>query len=150
MSIYAPRPTFNSDRDPVYQPPSYELNSSAHYDRDLCRTPSPTPSEIDAVTPFDRSRLLDWRFWFRKELICMSTYHITSWTHAYHPLSGRYVIEFFVLAAAIAVTFFHDQIVDALRPAGNWMHKYVWTFCRRLALIFLLALKAVGWYQSLS
>lgn len=40
-------------------------------------------------------------------------------------IQGYYPIGIIALTLTILLAVYHDQIVDFLRPAADWMHEYV-------------------------
>ncbi|OCH86161.1 hypothetical protein OBBRIDRAFT_797454 [Obba rivulosa] len=81
--------------------------------REISRTPSPTPSELEELRkpPIDWKAMANWRFWIRREWL---------W---------YYAAFFIATVALILFTVYHEQIVNFLKPAATWMHNlpYGWT-----------------------
>ncbi|KAF9790299.1 snare associated Golgi protein-domain-containing protein [Thelephora terrestris] len=98
-------------------------------DTKLCRslgtrTPSPTPSEaaeLSRAGAFDWQRFSQWRFWFRREWL---------W---------YYVVLALICIVATLVTLYHQEIVDFLRPAANWMHEFPAGFVIPIAILFIIS-----------
>lgn len=137
--MYSPNRDFplQSSHSTLPTPPVIPQGQTATtaWDRDAksyrslgARTPSPTPSEaaeLSRVGAFDWQRLAQWRFWFRREWFCQSS---ASWFRKYTdtiPL-GYYVALVLVCTVTTLVTLYHQEIVDFLRPAADWMHEYVY------------------------
>ncbi|CAK5263634.1 unnamed protein product [Mycena citricolor] len=77
-------------------PSAYDESNGAP--RSMMRTPSPTPSEYNALNGISEKRSL-------KDNII------------------RVVVLLLVLAVVIVIAVLHDQIITALRPATNWLEK---------------------------
>ncbi|GJJ13613.1 hypothetical protein Clacol_007869 [Clathrus columnatus] len=106
----------------IPQPPTYpdhyqasnELGSDPVNRYNITRTPSPTPSEVRALTNHivDYKRYLHWRFWAKKEWI------------------KYYIISAVILVITILISVYDKQIVKWLTPAGNWMRNVFKYLCR--------------------
>ncbi|KAI8995701.1 snare associated Golgi protein-domain-containing protein [Trametes punicea] len=92
--------------------------------RAVNRTPSPTPSEakeLSKTSVFDWESILKWSYWLRKEWI---------W----------YYVAFIVcLVAVILFTVYHQQIVDWLKPAADWMHDLPFGWTIPIAVLFVIS-----------
>ncbi|KDQ52660.1 hypothetical protein JAAARDRAFT_72915 [Jaapia argillacea MUCL 33604] len=99
--VYPPPP-------PVYMsdPGQHPLTQYADNCANLVRTPSPTPSEIEALND-------DGSNWWRKYL------DPGYWKDWKHILQGLVIV--LLVGFIIAFYIFNDQIVNALQPAINWM-----------------------------
>ncbi|KIP11042.1 hypothetical protein PHLGIDRAFT_100340 [Phlebiopsis gigantea 11061_1 CR5-6] len=92
--------------------------------RQISRTPSPTPSEMTALSKkhlFDFQAMKTWKFWFRREWL---------WYYV-----------FGVVTAIISVLFtvYHEQIVHWLQPAANWMHDLPAGWLIPIAILFVIS-----------
>ncbi|KAF8510029.1 hypothetical protein JB92DRAFT_464148 [Gautieria morchelliformis] len=87
------------------------------------RTPSPTPSEVEALTSniLNVKRYLNWRFWARKEWI------------------GWYILFAVILVVSILIGVYDKQIVHWLTPAGNWMKKLPAGWLIPIAILFIIS-----------
>ncbi|TFY77770.1 hypothetical protein EWM64_g6242, partial [Hericium alpestre] len=113
----------------------YQLNSASTVDvvqfgkpedagRRISRTPSPTPSEqaeLDRDTFFDWKKMLNWRFWFRREWL---------W---------YYVALVIILVLTALMTIYHTQIVHWLTPATNWMKNLTVGWLIPIAILFVIS-----------
>ncbi|KAF8883030.1 hypothetical protein BD779DRAFT_1472716 [Infundibulicybe gibba] len=117
------------DRDPYNNPLSHPTTTPVFHSKpadgvqEASRTPSPTPSEQKELTTgvFDWKTLSKWRFWIRREWL---------W---------RYVALILVLVITALVTIFHQQIVDALTPVTNWLHKIRFGWLVPIAVLFVIS-----------
>ncbi|KAF8147776.1 hypothetical protein K438DRAFT_458904 [Mycena galopus ATCC 62051] len=66
--------------------------------RDISRTPSPTPSEVDLLNGV------------RKELSMRARI-------------VRYLILAVVIVIIVLIEVYHDKIINALKPVTDWLHK---------------------------
>ncbi|KAA1467254.1 hypothetical protein DENSPDRAFT_832262 [Dentipellis sp. KUC8613] len=131
-------PTQGSNDPYLYPPPNnkpYELNSSSTVNvvqltknedaaRRISRTPSPTPSEqaeLDRDTLFDYKKLMNWRFWIRKE-----------WIWYYLALTV-------ILVLTALITIYHTTIVKWLTPAANWMKDLTCGWLIPIAILFVIS-----------
>jgi hypothetical protein len=71
------------------------------------RTPSPTPSEIESLK---QKTMINYHSIFQKDKLLTKKYLI------------YYVVGTLVVVIGALFIFYHDQIVEALQPAANWMH----------------------------
>lgn len=88
------------------------------------RTPSPTPSEqkeLARESMFDWKTMMSWRFWFRREWL---------W---------YYVIGTILVVLSALITIYHDQIVDWLKPAANWMKDLPAGWLIPIAILFVIS-----------
>jgi len=87
------------------------------------RTPSPTPSEVEALTSsfLNIKRYMNWRFWARKDWIV--------W----------YIVIAIVLVLTVLITVFDKQIVNWLTPAGRWMKSIPFGWCIPIAVLFIIS-----------
>lgn len=95
----------------------------------ISRTPSPTPSEIQAL---NQKGFVNWKSIFdRKQMWTKKRISAPSFPVVpFPPLHSSTcpVIYISILVAAVLgglFYFYHTQIVHAIQPAANWMHKYV-------------------------
>ncbi|KAF7361357.1 hypothetical protein MSAN_01168400 [Mycena sanguinolenta] len=91
--------------------------------RAMSRTPSPTPSEAKALNEplFSMAQMLNWRFWIRKE-----------WTK-------YYFIVIIILTLTALISIYHHQIVKALTPVTNEMHKLKYGFLIPIGVLFVIS-----------
>ncbi|EMD33347.1 hypothetical protein CERSUDRAFT_117966 [Gelatoporia subvermispora B] len=91
--------------------------------RELARTPSPTPSELEALhpVPFDPRSILTKEFWFSKEMIIRSIIIIVS------------------VGFALMFTVFRTQIANWLQPAANSIHKLPAGWLIPIAIMIILS-----------
>ncbi|KII84780.1 hypothetical protein PLICRDRAFT_146272 [Plicaturopsis crispa FD-325 SS-3] len=93
-------------------------------DRQISRTPSPTPSEAEELAKpslFHWRTYANWRFWIRKE-----------W-------AWYYVILVIIMTATALISIYHDQIVEALKPATNWMHNLPFGWLIPIGILFVIS-----------
>ncbi|KAF8524914.1 hypothetical protein BU17DRAFT_42509 [Hysterangium stoloniferum] len=107
-------------------PDQYPPNPAALDPRNLYtggRTPSPTPSEVDALSGsvIDFKKFVGWRFWARKAWI--------KW----------YIIGGITLVLTILIAVFDKQIVHALTPAGQWMRGLTLGWLIPIAILFIIS-----------
>ena len=84
----------------------------------ITRTPSPTPSEVEALEnkKFDWSRLLTKEFWFRRETLS-KYFHCQSFSMAYQRFPKvRGAIFAVVIAIVVLMIVYKHDIIDALEP----------------------------------
>lgn len=95
--------------------------------RELARTPSPTPSELEALhpVPFDPRSILTKEFWFSKEMISMYLYDVSISPNLTPVDSVRSIIIIVSVGFALMFTVFRTQIANWLQPAANSIHKWV-------------------------
>ncbi|KAJ6491562.1 hypothetical protein DFH09DRAFT_1208066 [Mycena vulgaris] len=128
----APRPPPNTDYQLSSYPPNGPFNPSsvstfntkaADNDRNISRTPSPTPSEAKALSEglFSWKQLANWRFWIRKEWI---TY---------------YIIITVILVATALISIYHTKIVDALTPVTKWLHDLKFGWLVPIGVLFVIS-----------
>ncbi|KAF4583970.1 Tlg2-vesicle protein [Pleurotus pulmonarius] len=116
-----------------YPPPAFDtLNSAAastvtitpkDAGRDLSRTPSPTPSEARELKTgaIDWKSLTKWRFWIRRE-----------W-------AWYYVAIIIIVVITALVSIYHKEIVHALRPAADWLHKVPCGWLVPIGILFIIS-----------
>jgi hypothetical protein len=105
----APQPQYAPSRSPPREgsvSPQPTLYGPGGLDREISRTPSPTPSEIEAL---NSDKLFNVRSKLKEK---GKTY-----TYIF------YAVIALLLVITILFAVFQDQIVKALRPATNWVHK---------------------------
>ncbi|KAF8589010.1 hypothetical protein K439DRAFT_1333757 [Ramaria rubella] len=87
------------------------------------RTPSPTPSEVKALTGslFDVKKYMNWKFWARKDWIIY------------------YIIGAVGLVITILVSVYDKQIVNYLTPAGKWMRSIKFGWLIPVAILFVIS-----------
>lgn len=119
MNNYAPSPY--ASQDPI-------TNDAHPYNPDLrqiSRTPSPTPSEIQALNQkgfvnwksvFDRNQM------WTKNRISPSPPHRFATFHSSLHVAVTYICILILAVLGGLFIFYHDQIVLAIQPAANWMH----------------------------
>ncbi|KAK0447377.1 uncharacterized protein EV420DRAFT_1568429 [Desarmillaria tabescens] len=88
--------------------------------RDITRTPSPTPSELQAGN-FNREAMKNWRFWIRREWL---------W---------HYVIFSIILVLSILLAVFDQQIIDWLTPFTRWLHDLKFGWLVPIAILFVIS-----------
>lgn len=95
--------------------------------RQISRTPSPTPSEMTALSKkhlFDFEAMKSWKFWFRREWLCaFITWPLRCLMLTISSGSGYYVIGAIIAVISVLFTVYHEQIVHWLQPAANWVHE---------------------------
>ncbi|EMD33346.1 hypothetical protein CERSUDRAFT_117965 [Gelatoporia subvermispora B] len=111
--------------DPHVQLPPYRASSpdpSMSF-RELARTPSPTPSEDEALhpVPFDPRSILTKEFWFSKEMLI------------------RVIIITFAVAFTLMFTVFRKQIANGLHPAANSIHNLPAGWLIPIAIMIILS-----------
>ncbi|OCH86170.1 hypothetical protein OBBRIDRAFT_797465 [Obba rivulosa] len=121
----APAPSY-AYTDPHLQKPLESRSSSPPPSvsfRELSRTPSPTPSENEALhpEPFDPSSVFTKKFWFSKSMIV------------------RVIIITISVGFALMFTVFRKQIANGLRPAANSIHKLPAGFLIPIAIMVVLS-----------
>ncbi|KAF7416291.1 Tlg2-vesicle protein [Pleurotus ostreatus] len=116
-----------------YPPPAFDTLSSAAAStvtitpkdggRDLNRTPSPTPSEARELKTgaIDWKSLTKWRFWIRRE-----------W-------AWYYVAIIIIVVITALVSIYHKEIVHALRPAADWLHKVPCGWLVPIGILFIIS-----------
>lgn len=89
----------------------------------MARTPSPTPSEVRALTThiIDYKKYGHWRFWAKKEWI------------------KYYIIGGIILVVTILISVYDKQIVKWLTPAGNWMRHLRFGWLIPIAILFVIS-----------
>ncbi|KAF7972963.1 hypothetical protein HWV62_16544 [Athelia sp. TMB] len=111
-----------------YNPTAYNPNTlapqygglEAESVRDGGRTPSPTPSETEAL---EEKKMMNW-----KKTLSLER---KNWP--------RLAIITFFLVLVILFSVFQNQIIKALQPAANWAHRTKGGFLIPLALLFILS-----------
>lgn len=92
-------------------------------------TPSPTPSEEKEMKTgaIDWKSVTNWRFWIRKEWICMlgseNRRNILLTMAFCLDCSGYYVALVVILVIVALMTIYHKQIVHWLTPVTRWLHE---------------------------
>ncbi|KAJ6588991.1 hypothetical protein B0H19DRAFT_226984 [Mycena capillaripes] len=100
--VAMPQPTYPSDKSTgIYPPKSNEDPTAAKppgvVAREISRTPSPTPSEVDLLNGV------------RKKPTWKTTI--------------RVILTIIIIVVVIAlIEVYHDKIVDALTPVAHWLH----------------------------
>jgi len=101
-------------------PPAYGLSPLySSPDRNITRTPSPTPSELEEL---QQTSMFGWmsakskkrNIWF-------------------------YILLLVIIIAVIVGTILHNKIVTALQPAANWMHNLPAGFLIPIAILFVMS-----------
>jgi len=109
----------SNDAYPAPQPvhPYQQYESE---DRRISRTPSPTPSEQAALA---QTGFVDWKklTTFKRENIVI------------------YIVIALILALVIVTAVLHNQIIKALQPAANWMHKLPAGWLIPVAILFVIS-----------
>ncbi|KAJ7334851.1 hypothetical protein DFH08DRAFT_784947 [Mycena albidolilacea] len=105
--VAMPQPTYAYDKPPqlpgaTYYPPEPRRGAAGTkapelIARDISRTPSPTPSEVDLLNGVKKK--LDWKARIR-----------------------LYLILAVVIAIIVLIEAFHVKIINALKPATQWLH----------------------------
>ncbi|KAF8630557.1 hypothetical protein AX17_005369 [Amanita inopinata Kibby_2008] len=87
------------------------------------RTPSPTPSEAQALKSgtLDWKTLSNWRFWIRKQ-----------WR-------WYYVALIIILVITALVTLYHKQIVHWLTPMTRWLHDLRFGWLVPIGILFVIS-----------
>jgi len=87
------------------------------------RTPSPTPSEVEALKTGALSwkAFRSWKFWFRKE-----------WT-------VYYIIILIAALVTIFLAVYHTQIVKWLTPSANFIHNLRFGWVIPIGILFVLS-----------
>ncbi|KAJ7764824.1 snare associated Golgi protein-domain-containing protein [Mycena metata] len=104
----------------AYSPSAKQLDDDR---RQISRTPSPTPSEVKALSDglLNWKQLLQWRFWARKDWI-------------------KYYIIIGVIAVLTSlITIFHTQIVDELTPVTKWLHGLKYGYLVPIGVLFVIS-----------
>jgi len=111
------------NRYPDQYPPNHGAAADPRFLYTGGRTPSPTPSEVEALSGsiIDFQKLRNWRFWARKEWI--------KW----------YIIGGLILVLTILIAVFDKQIVNWLTPAGRWMRKLSAGWLIPIAILFVIS-----------
>ncbi|KAG1744955.1 uncharacterized protein EDB91DRAFT_1199932 [Suillus paluster] len=103
--------------------------------RQISRTPSPTPSEIQAL---GQKAFFNWSSMFDKKKM---------WTRQ------RIIIYISILLAAVVgglFIFYHDQIVQAIQPAANWMHNFKFGWLIPIAIFFVISFPPLFGHEILA
>ncbi|KAI3611440.1 cytoplasm protein [Moniliophthora roreri] len=124
LNTYPP-PNFSSSSKPS-TPAGYQtanVNLTLNERNNLARTPSPTPSELKEMKSgaIDWRGMTNWRFWIRREWL---------W---------YYVALVIILVVTALVTIYHDQIVDALKPAAQWLQRTSWGWVVPILVLFVIS-----------
>jgi len=105
----------------------------SHAPRDFTRTPSPTPSETEALQKSVRIGI-DWKALKDPKNWCKSH---TRWccpqTNVH---KGVYVAAAIAIAVVVLFVVFRDKILHGLEPAARWLHEFVfpaWLFMTKKA-----------------
>ncbi|KZP18917.1 hypothetical protein FIBSPDRAFT_911532 [Athelia psychrophila] len=125
LEPYAPQPQLH---DPYAQNESFDHNALApqyrygglESARDLARTPSPTPSETEAL---GEKKMFNWRKTFSPKR--------ENWV--------RLAIIAAIMAILITVTVLQSRILKALQPAAIWAKKTPGGFMIAVAALFILS-----------
>ncbi|KIY63711.1 hypothetical protein CYLTODRAFT_493693 [Cylindrobasidium torrendii FP15055 ss-10] len=107
-----------------YPPGSVPASNSAVFnDRNVSRTPSPTPSEQKELGSgaIDWKSMASWRFWLRREWL---------W---------YYVAFVLIMVITALVTLYHKQIVEWLTPVTEWMHELSWGWVIPILVLFVIS-----------
>ncbi|KAJ8591977.1 hypothetical protein M405DRAFT_788130 [Rhizopogon salebrosus TDB-379] len=129
MNNYAPSPY--SSQDPI-------TNDAHPYNPDLrqiSRTPSPTPSEIQAL---NQKGFVNWKSVFDRNQM---------WT------KNRIITYICILILAVLgglFIFYHDQIVLAIQPAANWMHGIKFGWLIPIAIFFVISFPPLFGHEILA
>ncbi|KAF7329059.1 hypothetical protein MKEN_00166100 [Mycena kentingensis (nom. inval.)] len=86
----------------AYPPTTNATQKPQGVARDMTRTPSPTPSEIEMLDGGG----------FRRGLRAQST----------RQLIQRYLVILIIVAVIVVIEVYHDKIIDGLKPVTNWLH----------------------------
>ncbi|KZP02131.1 hypothetical protein FIBSPDRAFT_981780, partial [Athelia psychrophila] len=116
QKLYAPQPQHynpyggdqekqESSFDPNALAPQYQYGG-LEWERGRARTPSPTPSETEALK---EKKLFDWRKTFSLQR--------ANWIRL-----GLFIL---ILVLVIIYTALQAEIIKALQPAAIWCHEYV-------------------------
>ncbi|OAX38703.1 hypothetical protein K503DRAFT_740762 [Rhizopogon vinicolor AM-OR11-026] len=125
-SNYGPSPIPNDSDVHPYNPDQV---------RHISRTPSPTPSEIQAL---NQKGFVNWKSVFDRKAM---------WT------KKRIIIYTSILIAAVLgglFIFYHDQIVRALQPAANWMHNLQFGWLIPIAIFFVISFPPLFGHEILA
>lgn len=134
MTTYQPIQLPTERTNPNLYPPAHQADGLTDYSVSsfqtkvvesprLSRTPSPTPSEAKEL----QSGAVDWKslstrkFWFRREWL---------W---------YYVILAVILVITTLTIIFHQQIVNWLTPATQWLHKLKAGWLVPIGILFIIS-----------
>ncbi len=130
--LFSPSPVDSQQYPPTYSIPDYatrdaqnDVRGDARY---LTRTPSPTPSEAEVLSPQKKKRrgfllalLNPETFKDPKELsTCILT---SSRPHVMNILTVRLVITAVIIAIVVLFIVYQQKIVEWLRPFADWMRR---------------------------
>jgi uncharacterized membrane protein YdjX (TVP38/TMEM64 family) len=127
------------DNYPKYVPSSpysSPYSNDVHQDAPrISRTPSPTPSEIQAL---NQKGFFNWQSIFDKK---------NMWS------KKRIIIYIAIILAAVGgalFIFYHDQIVHAIQPAANWMHNFKFGWIIPIAVFFVISFPPLFGHEILA
>jgi uncharacterized membrane protein YdjX (TVP38/TMEM64 family) len=132
--------------DNTYSFTSLSSTTKVGVDDDMrySRTPSPTPSELEALKSgaLDWKTLSHWRFWIRKDwirtfLYCFACLHYGRLTGFYRKV--YYIVFIIVVAVTALSTIYHTQIVHWLTPVAKWMHDLRFGYLIPIAILFVIS-----------
>ncbi|KAG0693625.1 snare associated Golgi protein-domain-containing protein [Suillus ampliporus] len=118
----------NYAASPYSSPYTTDVNPYNQPARRISRTPSPTPSEIQAL---DQKGFFNWGAMLDKK---------------------RFVYISLIIAAVVGALFifYHDQIVRAIQPAANWMHNFKFGFLIPIAIFFVISFPPLFGHEILA
>ncbi|EKM57848.1 uncharacterized protein PHACADRAFT_89628 [Phanerochaete carnosa HHB-10118-sp] len=128
-------PSASVSSSPTYYHKANNYSTADVNIRRISRTPSPTPSEMAELSKkhlFDLEAMKSRKYWIRREWL---------W---------YYVIGGIVLIISILFTVYHEQIVNWLQPAANWMKNLPAGWLIPIAIFFVISFPPLFGHEILA
>ncbi|KAG6372607.1 hypothetical protein JVT61DRAFT_7353 [Boletus reticuloceps] len=135
---------------PAPAPATY--NPVAHDARAINRTPSPTPSEIEAL---NQKGFFNYRAMFQKDKLLTRKYLSPSLplprsARLADPIAVYYAVGLLVIVIGSLFIFYHNQIVHAVQPAANWMHGLPGGWLIPIVIFFIISFPPLFGHEILA